>query len=304
LLYAEANWNDDDDDYLDIPRGYSKPKVYEETQENYLLNTIVGLTQGVILDVVFGVDLTAETSGQVRNWTAWMEDPDRINSAYQATLRNAQMYNEIAAMNGFLPPNPTWLFRNLNGPVELRLVESLGDGFYGQTIPMQSVTKVRGEDDVQTLYRWGAVRNAIQAGGEVEGRIYPTEILLTDPAFSPGTVTPKGGSVGLQFNDDFIIDHEYGHVSQTNWQFTHSYMGARFQEIAEGMGLNVQDWGLGLPGIGARSSLENYEFLADALALLATDGFDVNDPSQQIMMEAAQQVMWELMQVKLLGNPG
>jgi hypothetical protein len=278
---AYAKWRDEDDDdngwqpYRQVERqdfrfrqAGGRQLEFEDLTPDAQRG--VAFLQGLILDAAFDVDLTGDNSGQLMGWAAWINQPDRINSAYQAILRNAGLYNRIAEQNDFSLPNSTWLFRNLSGPIEMRLVASLEGNLYGQTSTMQAgtITQIPGQDSI-TQWTWGAVRNAIQRGATIvsnDGDAFSTLIRLTDQAFIPDTVNPRdfyGNETryNLAFGDDFIIDHEIGHIAHSNWGLSTGQMGARFYQIMGEMGLDIQNLEeIAMPNIGARSILVDYEY--------------------------------------------
>ena len=180
------------------------------------------IIKGAILDSSYGVTLTSAKNNGPKDWTAWT--PDQINKAYGATVRNAQMYNNMFETYGYgrgsisIPDvlrdkltahvqNPYELFRRINGPVEMRLVDSLPGNLYGQT--STGAMTVGGK----LYYNWAKASTAWQNGGGELKVNQPTLMKLTDIAFEAGTID----SAGLSYGAGYILDHEYGHVASLNW---------------------------------------------------------------------------------------
>jgi len=294
-----AIWRDE------TPRNNLLPMVaglsnltYGFGQSNPWVALTVGLAQGAILDQVFGVQLTAnsDSTGQraTEDWRTWSND--RINMVFQSTLRNAQLYNRVAQGNSFGLPNndAAWLFRQINGPLEMRLEDDLDNNFMGKTTKGAFEVLSTGT----THYSWGRAYSEWQTNGGDLRVITPTFIQLTPRAFEEGTVR----NTDLTYPPGFIIDHEYGHVMSTNWNAPNQEpVGLAYTNMIGG----DEALGENIPNTGARSysyypdslpldlPLIRHEYWADAIANAQLGNFStqVGQPMRQLQVEA---VLWSV----------
>jgi hypothetical protein len=229
-----------------------------------------------------------------------MQNPESIHMVFQSTSRYASLYNAVGDSAGFPTPNPAWLYRNINGPIEWKLVDDLG-GLYGQTI--SGTFTVEGVQN--PLYSWGAAQRLINQGAKLTQIVSPTTIRLTTDAFSSGQVSKNvEPNIDLHFEEGYILDHELGHVPQVNWQLGGRYLAASYWDAVNDLGIrSTAELSQAMPAFGARSALRDYEYLADSLALLATGGFDGTDEAQALIRDATYRLLEKLVQEKFTTSP-
>ncbi len=356
LLFAEANWNDDDDDYLDIPRarygiegqGYitrgdvsldilaAVTNVVHDVTRNIpgvgqLINAGVALAQGAILDRGFGVQLTADrnaSSNGATNWRVWT--PEQINVAFQSTAQMASMYNSIYEQYIGQVRNPYTLFRQINGPVELRYhnVEYLrgtGSGASdclnfesssrspNDTINLAGITCTPGSrglpiqltnSNLSAAGTWGQLQAQLQLGAQLRdpsALIPATTIHLAKRAFMgenfPDTTL---GTLDRSYDGNFLINHEYSHVPLSNWLVNGIPMSSEYVARLDGNlngGPAPQDEDLlqvGIPSNRAASGFGYPEWAADALANVAYGGYDLSDSDQSSRWDLTRELVRDL----------
>jgi hypothetical protein len=284
-------------------------RAYSPAIGNAVLD-VAANTQTRILRQRYGVQLTTQDPN-----VSWSND--QVNTAFQATVQNAQMYNDIAQQQlGMTVRNPFALFRQINGPVEYRYHNQdalrLGDSglctdadasrtsggattLYGLTCTptnrgLYTPTSVPGG-----AASWGQLQDQLQGGASLNGPVVPTVVHLTNTAFTGGVTRS-----GLVFGPGFIISHELGHIPQENWNYTPvQSLNAEYVGRSQSIFPNEQ-YPLfpGTSPIGSRSSLEPDEYLADAIANVSTGTFDQTDTNQEIRYQIVQRLIADLIAAK------
>jgi hypothetical protein len=330
VLYAEAAWADDTDDLWEGQLVYEKQKYAQsydkftsipnqqhrrsskldvETSGSYIgstiLQTAITFAQGLALDALFNVDLTSAQAGDYSDWRGW--SAREINLAFGATLRNASLYNRIAQQGGFTTVNPVSLFRNINGPVELRQVDAISGhtNWYGQTsLTMTNPVTIRFSDGRADAVEqnWGRARQAIASGGTLI-ETSSTLIQLTNGAFPAGNAFP-GNDINLSFPEGFVIDHELSHLLGVNWNLPakngrETNLGLVYEEISQDYFSSSVPIYPGSGNTGARSVNSTIEYLTDAAANLAnTYSNDLLSADQITRNQIVEELILRILQQK------